>query len=72
VLALLAVGFIALLRHANRMLYGAPPLEVVSGETGRWRVVPLLAGVALLLVLGLTLPAPLEALLHQVVTVVTP
>jgi hydrogenase-4 component F len=70
VLALLAVGFIALLRHANRMLYGTPPQGVAMGEGGRWRIAPLFLSVAVLLLLGLTLPAPLELLLNQVVKVV--
>jgi hydrogenase-4 component F len=70
VLALLAVGFVALLRHANRMLYGAPPQGVTMGEGGRWRMAPLFVSVSVLVVLGLTLPAPLEALLNQVVKVV--
>ena len=70
VLALLAVGFIALLRHSNRMLYGTPPQEVAIGERGRWRIAPLFLSVAVLLILGLTLPAPLELLLNQVVKVV--
>ena len=70
VLALLAVGFVALLRHANRMPYGAPPQGVTIGESGRWRMAPLFVSVSVLVVLGLTLPAPLEALLNQVVKVV--
>jgi hydrogenase-4 component F len=70
VLALLAVGFVALLRHANRMLYGAPPQGITMGEGGRWRMAPLFVSVSVLVVLGLTLPAPLEALLNQVVKVV--
>ena len=70
VLALLAVGFVALLRHSNSMLYGTPPQGVTTGEGGRWRMAPLFVGVCVLVVLGLTLPAPLEALLNQVVKVV--
>jgi hydrogenase-4 component F len=70
VLALLAVGFVALLRHSNRMLYGAPPQGITMGEGGRWRMAPLFVSVSVLVVLGLTLPAPLEALLNQVVKVV--
>jgi hydrogenase-4 component F len=70
VLALLAVGFVALLRHSNRMLYGTPPREVIMGDGGRWRIAALLISVSVLLVLGLTLPAPLESLLNQAVKVV--
>jgi len=71
VLALLAVGFVALLRHCNRMLYGTPPEGITMGESGRWRMAPLFISVGVLLVLGLTLPAPLKTLLNQVAKVVT-
>jgi hydrogenase-4 component F len=70
VLGLLVLGFVALLRHSNRILYGAPPPEITIGETSKWRIAPLFVSVAVLLALGLTLPAPLEALLNQVVRVV--
>jgi hydrogenase-4 component F len=70
VLGLLVLGFVALLRHSNRMLYGAPPQGVTMGETSRWRIAPLFVTVGVLLLLGLTLPAPLELLLNQVVRVV--
>jgi hypothetical protein len=40
------------------------------GETSRWRIAPLFVTVGVLLLLGLTLPAPLELLLNQVVRVV--
>jgi hydrogenase-4 component F len=70
VLVLLGVGFVALLRHSNGMLYGAPPQGITLGDAGRWRIAPLLVIAGALAVLGLTLPAPLEALLNQVVKVV--
>jgi len=70
VLALLAVAFVALLRHSNRMLYGTPPEGITMGEGGSWRIAPLFLSVVVLVVLGLTLPAPLELLLNQVVKVV--
>lgn len=71
VLVLLAVGFVALLRHSNRMLYGMPPREVTVGEVDRLRIAPLFLAVCVLVALGLTLPVPLQALLNQVVKVVT-
>ena len=70
VLALLAVAFVALLRHSNRMLYGKPPEGITVGEGGSWRIAPLFLSVVVLVVLGLTLPASLELLLNQVVKVV--
>ncbi|HXG51980.1 MAG TPA: proton-conducting transporter membrane subunit [candidate division Zixibacteria bacterium] len=70
VLALLGVGFIAVLRHANRMLYGAFPEGVVAGEGGRWRLAPLFVSVGVLLFLGLMLPPPIEALFRRAAEVV--
>ena len=70
VLALLAVAFVALLRHSNRMLYGKPPEGITMRKGGSWRIAPLFLSVVVLVVLGLTLPAPLELLLNQVVKVV--
>jgi hydrogenase-4 component F len=65
VLALLALAFVGMLQHLNRMLYGAVPADVEVGERDRLRLVPLVVCAALLVALGLTLPAPLEALLSQ-------
>ena len=56
VLALLAVAFVSLLAHLNRMLYGAAPAGVRVGEGGGWGVVPLVACVAALVVLGSRYP----------------
>ncbi|HEY7869125.1 MAG TPA: proton-conducting transporter membrane subunit [Methylomirabilota bacterium] len=70
VLALLAVAFVSMIGHLNRMLYGAPTADVPVGEGSPWSLVPLGACVAALAVLGVTLPAPLETLLHRIVEVV--
>jgi hydrogenase-4 component F len=69
-LALLAVAFIALINHLNAILYGPPPEGVALGEGSGWRIAPLLLSVALLVVLGLTLPASLATLLDQIVAMV--
>jgi hydrogenase-4 component F len=71
VMVLLGVGFVALLRHSNRMLYGTPPGDISPGDFGIWPMALLLVSVSVLLVLGLTLPAPFENLLNQIVKVVT-
>jgi hydrogenase-4 component F len=71
VLGLLVVAFISLVSHLNRMLYGTAPAEVAVGESGRWALVPLVLCAVVLVVLGLTLPGPLEALLGRVVEVTT-
>jgi hydrogenase-4 component F len=71
VLTLLAVAFIALINHLNRMLYGAAPVGVTVGEGNGWALAPLTINVAVLAVLGLLLPAPLLALLNQIVGIVS-
>ena len=70
VLALLAVAFVSMIGHLNRMLYGAPTAGVTVGEGSAWPLVPLGACAAALVVLGLTLPGPVEVLLTRIVEIV--
>ena len=70
VLALLAVAFVSMIGHLNRMLYGAPSAGVTVGEPGVWPLLPLGLCMSALVVLGIMLPAPLEALLRQIVEIV--
>jgi hydrogenase-4 component F len=70
VLALLAVAFVSMIGHLNRMLYGGPTAGVPVGERDLWPLVPLGACVAVLVLLGVVLPAPLQALLRQIVEIV--
>jgi len=69
VLALLAVAFVSMIGHLNRMLYGAPSPGVTVGEGNGWPLVPLGLCVVALVVLGLTLPAPLQGLLERIVEI---
>lgn len=69
VLALLAVAFVAFLKHLNGMLYGAPPAGVAVGEADAGVLAPLAVSVAALVILGLTLPGPLAALLDGAVRI---
>jgi hydrogenase-4 component F len=71
VMLLLLVAFVSFINHLNKMLYGAAPEGVVPGETSRWWIASMILCPAVLLVLGLTLPAPLEALLNQIVRIVS-
>jgi hydrogenase-4 component F len=71
VLVLLAVAFVAFFNHLNRMLYGAPPEGVAVGEKSSWSLIPLALNIVVLVTLGLTLPAPLEELLNQIVRIVS-
>jgi hydrogenase-4 component F len=70
-LLLLLVAFVSFITRLNRMLYGEAPAEVAVGERAGWRVAPMLLGLLALLALGLTLPAPLESLLDQIVRIVS-
>ena len=69
VLGLLAVAFVSLLAHLNRMLYGPAPAGIRRGEDRGWAVVPLVACVAMLLVLGFAVPAPMTELLDRIVEI---
>ena len=69
VLALLAVAFVSLLAHLNRMLYGPAPAGIQRGESGGWAVVPLVACATMLVVLGIAVPAPITELLDRIVEI---
>jgi len=64
-LALLLTAFISLLRHLNRMLYGATPEGIPEGEHRSWPVVTLVVPALVLIVLGVALPTPLSTLIRQ-------
>jgi hydrogenase-4 component F len=66
VLILLAIAFVAIISHLNRMLYGAPPKDVAVGEKNVWPLVLLSLNVAALVTLGLTLPGPFKDLLDKI------
>jgi hydrogenase-4 component F len=72
VLALLAIGFVAVIAQLNRMLYGPVPAGVEVGERSRWVLVPLGGCAVALVVLGLTIPPPLGALLARIAEIVAP
>ncbi len=67
VLVLLAIAFVALVSHMNRMLFGTPEVEEPAGESDRLELVPLGLCLVFLIVLGVMLPAPARALLDKVV-----
>ena len=70
-LLLLLIAFVSFITRLNWMLYGEAPAELAVGDTAGWRVAPMLLGLLVLVALGLTLPAPLETLLNQIVRVVS-
>jgi len=70
-LVLMSIVFISFIVHLNKMLYGAPPEGVTTGKADRlWNVAPLYISIGVLVVLGLTLPAPLATLLKQSVEII--
>src|SRR5262249_10430444 len=70
-LPLLLIAFVAFMTRPTGMLYGEAPAEVAAGEASGLRLAPMLLGLLVLVALGLTLPAPLETLLNQIVRGVT-
>jgi hydrogenase-4 component F len=70
VLVLLAIAFISFINILNQMLFGAAPADVAVGEYSGWRIVLPLLNLTLLVILGLTLPAPLLTLLNQSVSII--
>jgi hydrogenase-4 component F len=72
VLALLTVACVALVAHTNRMLYGRAPAGVAVGERASWRLAPLALCIGALVLLGLTVPAPVATLLTRIAEIVGP
>jgi hydrogenase-4 component F len=65
VLLCLLTAFVSLLGHLNRMLYGAAPEGVRTGERRSWPLLALAVPAAVLIVLGVVLPTPLATLIHR-------
>jgi len=72
VLVLLLTVLTSLVNHLNRMLYGEAPAGVTVGERHGWSVTALAVSVGVLIVLGVTLPRPISALITQSVRGVIP
>ena len=71
VLVLLTVAGVGFVAGANRMLYGAAPPGIASGERD-WALAPLALCVGTLVVLGLIVPPPVTTLLTQIAAIVGP
>jgi hydrogenase-4 component F len=70
-LLLLVVAFISFINHLNNMLYGSAPEGVTVGELdNRAWLIPLLVPLSVLVILGLTMPAPLATLLNRIMEIV--
>jgi len=72
-LVLLAVVFVSFIYQINTMLYGDPDPENINTERPveqfSWRLALLLVNIVVLVTLGLSLPAPLVALINQGVAI---
>src|SRR5204862_3923448 len=64
-LVLLLTAFISLIGHLNRMPYVDVRVGVYVGEQQGWPVLALAGSAALLVVLGVTLPAFISALITE-------
>jgi hydrogenase-4 component F len=70
-LLLLVIAFISLINHLNNILYGAVPEEVNLGELdSRAWLIPFLAPLSVLVILGLTMPTSLGVLLNRIMEIV--
>jgi hypothetical protein len=65
-LALLVAVFGGVLRAVNRMLHGTPPEELGATELSPWPLVPVGVNLALLVLLGIGLPAGLVPALVRI------
>jgi hydrogenase-4 component F len=63
--ALVTLAFFGLAIAATRMVFAPGPPEAPRGEPSRWMVVPMVAGLAALLLLGIHPPGPLGSLLAR-------
>jgi hydrogenase-4 component F len=72
VLVLLVLVFVSLLSHLNKMLYGPVPITLRQGEHQTVSLAPLVVGLALVVVLGLTVPGPLARLLTMSAEILAP
>jgi len=67
----LVVAFISFISHLNNMLYGPAPDGVNVGELdGRGWLIPLLAPLSVLVIIGLIMPATLGTLLNRIMEIV--
>lgn len=71
-LTLLALAFMAMAHHTGAMAFGPAQGRVAPGRASALQCAALALPLALLLVLGVTVPEPLAALLHQAAAQLAP
>ena len=65
---LVTVAFLGLTASATRMLFTPAPRVLARSEPSAWMVVPVVAGVAVLFILGVHPPGELTSLIYRAVT----
>src|SRR6266542_1911696 len=70
-LMLLIVAFVSFINHLNNMLYGLVPDGVNAGELDSPYLIPFLVPLSVLVILGVTMPAPLAKLLNRIMEIVS-
>jgi hydrogenase-4 component F len=70
-LVLAGIGVVGLANHLTRMLYGAAPADVATGERDWWVLVSVAVSVLVLVALGLVLPGAVGRLLGGIVEAMT-
>jgi len=70
-LMLLIVAFVSFINHLNNMLYGPVPEGVNAGELDSPYLIPFLVPLSVLVILGVTMPAPLAKLLNRIMEIVS-
>jgi hydrogenase-4 component F len=63
-LALLLV-FVGFFSHIKEMLFGETPKGIQKGENNAWTIVPIVCFAAVLIILSVYLPNPLQVLLNE-------
>ncbi len=66
-MVLVTVAFFGLTASATRMLFTPAPRALSRSEPSIWMVIPVVAGVAVLFILGLHPPAELTGLIYRAV-----
>jgi hydrogenase-4 component F len=65
VILFLAVTFAVFLRHLIKMIFGNPSTEMKKDDMGKLAIIPMAILCSLVLILGIYMPAPLQALIQN-------
>jgi hydrogenase-4 component F len=68
-LTALVIVFMGFLKHGSNMIFGYKLESTPSGEAGAWNVLPLVALLAVLIILSFYLPEPVKLLINRATSV---